>query len=138
MKELLPAKSEAADPDFFRALEIKCTQALVNCDLELVKHLHTADYELISPPGRTMTISDYLSKLAVEPFYSSWEYGDINVRITEGMAAIRYQAKITFPSGDIFNLWHTDIYEFQDGSWKAAWSQATQVAPDLVQTTGDV
>ena len=49
--------------------------------------------------------------------------------IVAGMAAVRYQAKITFPSGKIVDCWHTDIYALRGESWVAVWSQATQLPP---------
>ena len=72
-----------------------------------------------------MTRERYLSLIAAEPFHAKWEHGAMRVRVSEGMAAIRYQAKITFPSGKVVDCWHTDIYALQAGRWKAVWSQAT-------------
>ena len=59
----------------------------------------------------------------------------MRVRLSAGMAAIRYQAKITFPSGKVVDCWHTDAYALQAGSWKAVWSQATQLPPDSTPQT---
>ena len=42
------------------------------------------------------------------------------------MAVVRYQARITFPSGRIVECWHSDTYELQAGGWLAVWSQATE------------
>lgn len=78
-----------------------------------------------------MTRERYLSLIAAEPFYASWEHGSMRVRVSAGMAAVRYQAKITFPSGNVVDCWHTDIYELQAGSWRAVWSQATRLPQDL-------
>src|SRR5882672_6298332 len=91
----------APDADFFRSLEVKRTQALVARDMPEIERLHASDYELISPPGRVMTRERYLSLLASAPFYAKWEHGAMRVRLSEGMAAIRYQARITFPSGKV-------------------------------------
>jgi|SRR6185295_10434084 hypothetical protein len=127
-----PMSRAASTPgvDFFRALEIRRTQALVARDLPTIKALHAADYELISAPGRVMSLERYLSLMAIAPFYAKWEHGDMRVRLSEDMAAVRYQAKITFPSGRVVDCWHTDIYALQAGSWKAVWSQATPLPPD--------
>jgi len=122
-----PTQGTTPDADFFRTLEVKRTQALVARDMPTIERLHASDYELISPPGRVMTRERYLSLIAAEPFYAKWEHGDMRVRLSEGMAAIRYQAKITFPSGKVVDCWHTDIYELKAGSWTAVWSQATQL-----------
>jgi hypothetical protein len=101
-----------------------------------IERLHASDYELISPPGRVMTLERYMSLIAAEPFYSKWEHGAMRVRLSEGMAAVRYQAKITFPSGTVIDCWHTDVYELQGGLWKAVWSQATQLPPNETLSNG--
>ena len=127
MNASVPEQTTTPDADFFRTLEVERTQALVARDMPTIERLHAPDYELISPPGRAMTRERYLSLIAAEPFYAKWEHGAMRVRVSEGMAAIRYQAKITFPSGKVVDCWHTDIYALQAGSWKAVWSQATQL-----------
>ena len=91
--------------------------------------MHAPDYELISVPGRVMSLERYLSLMAVDVFYAGWEHGPMRVQVSAGMAAVRYQAKITFPSGRIVDCWHTDIYALQSGAWRAVWSQATQLPP---------
>jgi hypothetical protein len=68
--------------------------------------------------------------MAIDVFYAKWEHGPMRVQLSESMAAIRYQAEITFPSGKVVHCWHTDIYALQSGSWKAVWSQATPLPPD--------
>jgi hypothetical protein len=60
----------------------------------------------------------------------------MRVRVSEGMAAMRYQAKIAFPAGRVVDCWHTDIYALQSGSWKAIWSQATQLPPNSAPSNG--
>ena len=136
MNTSVPPQATTPDADFFRALEVKRTQALVARDMPAIESLHASDYELISPPGRVMTRERYLSQIAAEPFYAKWEHGDMRVRLSEGMAAIRYQAKITFPSGKVVDCWHTDIYALLAGSWKAIWSQATQLPPNTAPANG--
>ena len=137
MNTSVPTEATAPDADFFRKLEVKRTQALVARDMLAIERLHAPDYELISPPGRVMTLERYLSLIAAEPFYAKWEHGTMRVRLSEGMAAIRYQAKITFPSGRIVDCWHTDIYALQAGSWRAVWSQATSCRPTRHPQTAD-
>ena len=117
--------AKVPDADFFRGLEVERARALVARDVPAIERLHASDYELITPPGRVMTLERYLALIAAEPFYAKWEHGDMRVRVSEGMAAVRYAAKITFPSGKVVECWHTDVYELQAGSWKAVWSQAT-------------
>jgi hypothetical protein len=127
---MTPARATLPDADFFRALEIERTQALVTRDVAAIRRLHAPEYELITPPGRVMTLDRYLFLMAIDVFYTKWEHGPIRVQSSEGMAAVRYQAKITFPSGKVVDCWHTDIYARQSGSWMAVWSQATQLPPD--------
>jgi hypothetical protein len=118
------------DEDFFRALEIERTRALVARDVAVIRRLHAPDYELISVPGRVMSLERYLSLMAMDVFYANWEHGPMKVQVSQGMAAVRYQARITFPSGKVVECWHTDIYALQAGSWRAVWSQGTQLPPD--------
>ena len=136
MNASIPTQATTPDADFFRTLEVKRTQALVARDLPAIERLHASDYELISPPGRVMTRERYLSLMVAEPFYSKWEHSHMRVRRSESMAVIRYQAKITFPSGKVVDCWHTDVYELQAGSWKAVWSQATQLPPNSAPSNG--
>jgi len=124
------------DADFFRALEVERTQALVARDVPTIRRLHAPDYELISVPGRVMSLERYLSLMAIDVFYAKWEHGHMRVQLSESMAAVRYQAKITFPSGKVVDCWHTDIYGLQSGSWRAVWSQATQLPPDSTPRVG--
>ena len=116
--------------DFFRALELERTQALVSRDLAAIRRLHATDYELISAPGRVMSLDRYLSLLAADVFYAGWELGPIRVQRAMGMVALRYVARITFPSGKVVECWHTDIYAMRSGAWRAIWSQATPLATD--------
>jgi hypothetical protein len=101
------------DEDFFRTLEVERTQALVARDVIAIRRLHATDYELISVPGRVMSLERYLSLMAIDVFYASWEHGAIKVQLSEAMAAVRYQARITFPSGKVVDCWHTDIYQLR-------------------------
>ncbi len=118
------------DADFFRALEKERTQALVARDVAAIRRLHLPDYELISVPGRVMSLERYLALMAEDVFYASWAHGPMRVQIAAGMAAVRYQARIAFPSGKVVLCWHTDIYRRDGGVWRAMWSQATPLPPD--------
>ena len=137
MNTSIPTQATTPDADFFRALEVERTEAIVARDMPAIERLHASDYELITPPGRVMTRERYLSLIAAEPFYAKWEHGAMRVRLSEGMAVIRYQAKITFPSGSVVDCWHLDIYELQAGTWRAVWSQATQLPPGTAPLTGE-
>ena len=124
------------DEEFFRALEVERTEALVARDVAAIRRLHAPDYELISVPGRVMSLERYLSLMAIDVFYARWEHGPMRVQVSEGMTAVRYQARITFASGKVVDCWHTDVYNLQSGSWQAIWSQATQLPPDTTSSAG--
>ena len=130
MESQLPSQPAAPDEEFFRALEAERTRSLVERDIERIRRLHAPDYELISVPGRVMSLERYLSLMAQGVFYASWEHGPMRVQVSQGMAAVRYQAKITFPSGKVVHCWHTDIYALHAGTWRAVWSQGTQLPPE--------
>jgi len=124
-------RSPSPDAEFFSRLERERTQALVTRDVATIRRLHTPDYELISVPGRVMSLERYLALMAEDVFYAAWEHGPMRVQVTPQMAAVRYQAKITFPSGKVVRCWHTDMYVLRDDRWLAVWSQATQLPPDV-------
>lgn len=120
------AQPSGGSPDeFFRALELQRTRALVARDLPTIDSLHAPEYELVTPAGRTLVRERYLALIAAEPFYAGWEHGPMRVRVTPQMAVVRYEATLTFPSGKVVRCWHTDSYECRDGRWQAVWSQAT-------------
>jgi hypothetical protein len=130
MAPKLSSATAMPDADFFRNLEAKRTQALVDRDTAAIRRLHAPDYELISVPGRSMSLDRYLTLIEEDLFYAKWEHGSMRVHVADGMAAVRYQAKITFPSGNVVECWHTDIYVIRAGSWVAIWSQATRLPPE--------
>jgi hypothetical protein len=113
--------------DFFCALEVSRTRAIVNRNMEEIERLHAPEYELVTPPGNVYTRERYLAAIAAQPFYAAWEHREMRVRISAAMAVVRYQATITFPSGRVVECWHTDTYELREGAWLAVWSQATQL-----------
>lgn len=122
--------------DEFRALEQRRTRALVDRDLPLIERLHAPDYQLITPAGRVFSRARYMAAIAEAPFYAGWTHGEpqaMQVRLTPGMALIRYPATITFPSGKVMRCWHTDSYELIGSAWLAMWSQATQLPADAAE-----
>lgn len=125
-----PVSVDAPSDAFFRALELERTQALVARDVAAIRRLHAPDYELISVPGRSMSLDRYVALIEEDVFYVNWEHGPMRVQVAQGMAAVRYQARITFPSGNVVPCWHTDIYAQRSGSWLAVWSQATRLPPE--------
>ncbi|MFG6446745.1 nuclear transport factor 2 family protein [Roseateles sp. BYS180W] len=111
----------------FCELERARTQAIVARDITLLERLHATDYELVTPGGRVITRSRYLELIADAPFYTSWELGPMQVLARETMGAVKYQARLKFPSGRVIQCWHTDIYELRGSAWQAVWSQATEL-----------
>jgi hypothetical protein len=131
----LDACTPTVDPavpgaDFFRARERLRTQALVDRDLDSIERLHAPEYELVTPAGRVFSRERYLGLIAAAPFYAAWEHGPMAVRISAAMAIVRYQARLTFPSGKVVDCWHSDSYELRAGEWVAVWSQATALPAD--------
>jgi hypothetical protein len=114
------------DEGYFRQLEIARTHALVARDLEAMHRMHAAEYELIIPSGSVWPRARYFALIAEAPFYSAWEHGPMAVRFSTTMAAVKYLATLSFPSGKIIECWHTDLYELRGAVWQAVWSQATQ------------
>lgn len=119
--------SEGTTQEFFRQLELRRTRALVNRDMATLNELHAPQYQLITPAGRVFDRERYLAAIASEAFYAAWEVGEMAFRVSPGMALVRYQACLTFPSGRQVRCWHTDAYENRAGVWQAVWSQATEI-----------
>jgi hypothetical protein len=121
--------SNALDPeDFFPALEIRRTRALVERDMAVIESLHAPEYELITPAGRVFRRDEYLALIAEAPFYSGWEHSDMQVRASADLAVLRYRARLSFPSGKVVDCWHMDVYERRATGWMAVWSKATATA----------
>jgi hypothetical protein len=123
-----PAQGAVPAEAFFRALEHARTRALVVRDLAAFERLHAPQYQLITPAGKVFTRQAYLDALDAGPFYAAWDIGALSVRVSAQMAALRYLARLEFPSGRVLRCWHTDIYELRAPGWQAVWSQATEVA----------
>lgn len=104
--------------------------------MELLWRLHAEEYQLVTPSGRTFGRERYLRDIEAGNLnYRRWEAGPIEVRATERMAIVRYQATLELGSADVrgtpFQCWHTDSYELKHGQWQAVWSQATAIrGPD--------
>ena len=122
------------DADTVLTIERRRLHALVTRDMSTADELHHADYELISPGGRTYSKATYLADVASKRLeYLAFEpTGPVAVRATPEVVVLRYVARIRL-SVDVddeveFKAWHTDHYERRDGRWQAVWSQATRVA----------
>ena len=125
-----PAAFEA----FLGDLERARLRALVTVDLELAETLHAPGYQLITPGGASLSREAYLGGIASgELDYQVFEpASDVAVvRLGEGGAAVRYQARIVIRFGagghDAGVFWHTDIYALRDGRWQVVWSHATHI-----------
>ena len=93
--------------EFFRALELRRTQALVERDLATLEELHSPDYQLITPGGKVFSREEYLGAIRAAPFYARWLVGDMSFRISAQMVVVRYKANLRFPSGREVVCWHT-------------------------------
>ena len=126
-----PSVSED-DADHLRDLERTRVRSLVASDMETALPLHAVDFQLITPNGRALSREEYLGAIAAGNLkYLLWKPDAMDVRMKEGVALIRYQAKLDVVSrghhGPSFRCWHTDSYEMLDGRWQVVWSQATEI-----------
>jgi len=126
------ASSLASMADYIREIEKSRIQALLTRNVELLWQLHAPDYQLITPPGRSFSRERYLREIESGKLrYLKWEPGPMEVRASEEMAIVRYQATLELDPGDghgtPFLCWHTDSYELKDQVWQAVWSQATAI-----------
>jgi hypothetical protein len=125
-----PSADDQALADRLRALERRRTQALVARDITTARSLHAADYQLITPAGKTFDREAYLAAIESGALaYAAWECEPMRARLGTDMAILRYRARITFASGRAVECWHTDSYERRGDDWLAVWSQATALAP---------
>ena len=116
------------------SIERQRVSALVNGDHETTRRLHSDEYELVTPPGATLSKEQYLGAIAAGKIhYVAWDVeSPIKVRVYPEIAMIRYQAVLELVvDGQAVprdRYWHTDVYEKRDGRWQAVWSQATRIA----------
>jgi hypothetical protein len=118
--------------DNLRHIEQDRIHSLVTRDLETALRLHADDFELINPMGKRLTKEQYLGGIeSGQIAYQHWTPGEIDVRIYQGAAVLRYESQIEINfSGQLIpshRYLHTDLYELQGGQWKVVWSQATRV-----------
>lgn len=125
----LTSKVEA---DLIRNNERMRLRALINGDMVVARQLHAPDFQLITPIGASLSKDEYLGAIASGYIkYLVWEPEEIDVRLYNEAAIIRYQAQLEI----VFNghkvplsrYWHTDSYELRSGSWQVVWSQATSI-----------
>jgi hypothetical protein len=127
------AASFPSRADYIREIERTRTQALVSRDMELAWQLHSPEYQLITPSGTSFSRDRYLEEIGSGNLvYLRWESGQMDVRASEKMAFVRYQAMLELDSGTPFQCWHTDSYELNDNFWQVVWSQATVIKQGVV------
>jgi Domain of unknown function (DUF4440) len=113
-------------------LETSRIRALLERDMALLWRLHSPDYQLVTPTGRTFARDRYLREIEAGTLrYLRWEPGQMSVRVCEQMAIVRYRATLELDAGHgrgaPFECWHTDSYELIGGAWQTVWSQATAI-----------
>ena len=118
--------------DYIRKIECARTQALVSRDMELAWQLYSPEYQLVTHSGATFTRDRYLNQIEAGSLkYIQWSPGPMQVRVSQTMAMVRYQATLELDSGAghgiPFQCWHIDTYELSEGLWQAVWSQATAI-----------
>jgi hypothetical protein len=116
------------------ALERRRLRALVERDGVTAADLHAADYELITPGGRTLSRADYVDAVVGGKLrYHRFEpVGPIRVRVHGDVAILRYRVAIVIDwegGADQGEYWHTDYWERRGGRWQAVWSHATTIGP---------
>ncbi|HZL25837.1 MAG TPA: nuclear transport factor 2 family protein [Acidobacteriaceae bacterium] len=116
--------------DDFRELERCRLRSLVERNLTLARQLHSVDFQLVAPNGRTFSRDQYLGDIeGGRLVYFGWDAGKIDVRMHASVTLLRYQATLNVGSeagqSSTLNCWHTDSYELLDGLWKVVWSHAT-------------
>jgi hypothetical protein len=119
--------------DDLRALEKARLRSLVDFDMETAMALHAEDFQLINPAGGALTREEYLGSLQ-DGFIDYLVFepaGEIRVHLAPGAGVLRYMSNLEIIVGGqrmpLANFWHTDYYEYRDGSWQAVLSQATEV-----------
>jgi Domain of unknown function (DUF4440) len=123
---------EGVEAARIRAIEYQRLRALVEADMELARQRHSDDFQLINPSGESLSREQYLDAVASgEINYLVWEPDAIEVRLSAGMAVIRYSSQLELVAGGqkvpLRHYWHTDSYERRNGQWQAVWSQATEI-----------
>ena len=78
-----------------RSVELRRVQALVSADMATAERLHAADFQVITPLGRSLSRAEYLGSVASgESDYVSWRPDEIDVRLQGPMAVIRYRWRV--------------------------------------------
>ena len=118
--------------DIIVEIELSRIQAILKQDMEALWRMHSKDYQLITPFGRSYDRDSYLGAIESGSLkYLKWVPKGFQFRSSENMALLRYQVtlQVEFDKAPEkpFNCWHMDSYEITDDSWKIVWSQATLI-----------
>jgi len=119
------------EADLIRDVERTRLRALVAADSEKMDALHAADFELINPDGEVYSRQQYLGEISDGVLdYTTWDAGEMTVRIYADVAVIRYQDEqfeVRY-DGEVVGtgrLRHTNLYEKRNGRWQIVWSHAS-------------
>jgi outer membrane murein-binding lipoprotein Lpp len=116
-----------------QALVIQRDQALVKADMAVLRKMHAADYQLITPDGSIESRSQFLGDVAHGKLdYRTFKpISPIKIRLLGDAAAVRYESHIVIVVAGLGQIandnWHTDLYQRRSGHWQLVWSQATPV-----------
>jgi ketosteroid isomerase-like protein len=93
----------------------------------------TDDFMFVGPDGNVVNKADYVKAITGDMTFTAFKINSLKVRsygdtaIVIGLATISAKTKGEDESGDYS---FTDVFVKQNGAWKAASGQATQVAKD--------
>jgi hypothetical protein len=105
----------------------------VTADIPVLRKIHAADYQLITPDGSVESRSLLLSDVSGGNLdYKTFKpISPIKIRLQGDAVAVRYESHIDIVVAGLGRIandnWHTDLYEKRSGQWKLVWSQATPV-----------
>ena len=122
----------ATEREQLRDIEKRRLQSLVTGDLAAARQLHAEDFQLINPSGGSLSRDEYLDMIGSGDLtYLVWDPEEIEVRIYQDAAALRYRARIENVVRGLKNplrkYWHTDVYEKRNGQWQVVLSHATEI-----------
>jgi hypothetical protein len=120
------------ESELLRDLERRRLRSLVTGDLTTADRLHADDFQLINPLGGALSKDEYLGMIRTGDLtYLVWEPEEIEVRIYQDAAALRYRARIENVvrgrKNPLHGYWHTDVYEKRNGQWQVVLSHATEI-----------
>ena len=109
--------------EIIRATERDRLRAFVSADIPVLERLHTDDFQLINPGGRTLTKAEYLGGVAAGDIaYLVWAPSSaMDVRLYDEAAAVRDQSHteiVDFGETFVIDNWHPDVYEWRDERWQ--------------------